>query len=128
MPASRYRLLRILAGLMIFLLGCPPPSTPPREVILQGIATLGEAGFTLLGEVFFLTPNSTGSFLLQVRDPDTGDPVPNGTVTVSLSDPDGDTTRVFRGTTDDQEANARIGNGEPAAGHPGLDVAQRTRG
>ena len=102
MPASRYRLLRILAGLVIFLLGCPPPNTPPRDVILQGIATIGQAGFTLLGEVFFLTPNSTGSFLLQVRDPDTGDPVPNGTVTVSLADPDGSNTRVFRGTTDEQ--------------------------
>ncbi len=72
------------------------------EVIIQGIATLGQAGFTLLGEVFFLTPNSTGSFLLQVRDPETGEQVRNGTVTVSLADPDGSNTRVFRGSTDDQ--------------------------
>ena len=72
-------------------------------MILQGIATLGQAGFTLLGEVFFLTPDSTGSFLLQVRDPNTGDPISNGTVTVSLSDPEGGTNeRVFRGNTNDQ--------------------------
>jgi uncharacterized protein YfaS (alpha-2-macroglobulin family) len=102
MLATRYKVLRIIAGLFIFLLGCPPPSQPPREVILQGIATLGQAGFTLLGEVFVLAPESTGTFLLQVRDPDTGDVVPNGRVTVSLSDPDGETTRVFAGTTDDQ--------------------------
>ena len=102
MPAARYKLLRILAGLFIFLLGCPPPSSPPREVILQGIATIGQAGFTILGEVFVLAPNSTGSFLLQVRDPDTGDPVPNGNVTVSLADPDGSSQFVFRGTTDAQ--------------------------
>ncbi|MCC6456494.1 MAG: hypothetical protein IT328_16175 [Caldilineaceae bacterium] len=102
MPASRYRLLRILAGLLIFILGCPPPNQPPREVIIQGIETIGRAGFTLLGEVFVLIPDSTGSFLLQVRDPNTGVPVENGTVTVSLSDPDGDNTRVFRGTTNEQ--------------------------
>lgn len=102
MPASRYRLLRILAGFLIFLLGCPPPSEPPREVILQGIATLGQAGFTILGEVFVLTPESTGTFLLQVRNPNTGEPVENGTVNVSLADPDGDTTGIFNGRTDDQ--------------------------
>jgi hypothetical protein len=102
MPATRYRLLRILAGLFIFLLGCPPPSEPPRDVIIQGIAQLGQAGFTLLGEVFVLAPDSTGSFLLQVRDPNTGNPVNNGQVTVSLADPDGTSTRVFRGNTDAQ--------------------------
>ena len=102
MPATRYKLLRILAGLFIFLLGCPPPSQPPRQAILTGIATIGQAGFTILGQVFVLTPNSTGSFLLQVRDPDTGDVVPNGTVTVALNDPDGASQRVFEGTTDAQ--------------------------
>lgn len=102
MPATRYKLLRILAGLFIFLLGCPPPSAPPREVILQGIATIGQAGFTLLGEVFVLAPDSTGSFLLQVRNPQTGAPVSNGTVSVSLADPDGETQQVFRGTTNEQ--------------------------
>ena len=101
MPATRYKMLRILAGLIIFLLGCPP-SQPPRQAILTGIATLGQAGFTILGQVFVMAPNSTGSFLLQVRDPDTGDVVPNGRVTVSLNDPDGSTQRVFQGTTNEQ--------------------------
>src|SRR3954471_17607973 len=99
MPAARYRLLRILAGLFIFLLGCPPPNPPP-EVFVQGIATLGQAGFTLLGDVFFLAPESTGSFLLQVRDPNSGEPVKNGQVTVSLADPGGTSSRLFRGNTD----------------------------
>ena len=103
MSSSRYRLLRIVAGLLIFLLGCPPPSEPPREVIIQGIGALGRAGFTLLGEVFLLAPESTGSFLLQVRDPNSGTPVENSDVTVSLADPDSSTTtRVFRGRTDEQ--------------------------
>jgi hypothetical protein len=94
--------VRILIGLVIFLLGCPPPSGPPREVILQSIEAAAQAGMTLLGEVFLLAPNSTGSFLLQLRDPTTGQPITSGRVDVTLTDPDGGVIPLFSGEPDAQ--------------------------
>lgn len=102
MPTPRYRMLRILAGLLIFLLGCPPPSGPPREVFISGVELAARAGLTLLGEVFMLAPDSTGSFLVQVRNPETGDPITNGEVEVMLANPNGGVTPLFAGETDSQ--------------------------
>lgn len=98
----RLLFLRLFAGLAVFLLGCPPPSQPPptRAVILQGFTTVGNAGLALLGELFFLAPNSTGSFLLVVRDPNTRRPVTDSRVDVELRTPEGARTRVFSGRTD----------------------------
>ena len=95
MATSRYRLLRILAILFIFLLGCPPPSRPPADVTPR-------TGLNFLGEAFWLAPSSTGSFIVQVTDPTTNNPVPDSRVKVSLAVPGGDTTQVFTGTSDAQ--------------------------
>ncbi|HEX9833280.1 MAG TPA: MG2 domain-containing protein, partial [Mycobacterium sp.] len=95
MATSRYRLLRVLAVLLIFLLGCPPPSTPDIEAVAR-------TGLRFLGEIFWLAPNSTGSIVIQVTDPSTGLPIANSRVKVSLAVPDGDTKPVFTGTSDEQ--------------------------
>ncbi len=102
MPPMRYPMLRVLVGMLIFILGCPPPSGPPREVIIQGVAAAAQAGMTFLGEVFFLAPNSTGTFLLQLRDPATGEPITEGTVDVTLTAADGAATPLFQGEPDAQ--------------------------
>jgi uncharacterized protein YfaS (alpha-2-macroglobulin family) len=94
--------LRILAGLLIFLLGCPPPNTPDRDVILQDMEELARTGLNFLGEVFWLAPNSTGSFVVQVTSPSTGLPIPKSEVTVRLVDPDGGSTDVYAGISDEQ--------------------------
>lgn len=102
MPRHRLVFLRLLAALAIFLLGCPPPQ-PPRDVILQGIDTAARLGLSFLGEIFFLAPQSSGFFILQVRDPDTDAPLTNARVQVRLATPAGDTTAdLFSGTTDDR--------------------------
>ena len=95
MAASRYRLLRVLAVLLIFVLGCPPPSRPD-------LVAVARTGLNFLGEVFWLAPNSTGSFIIQVTDPATGQPIANSRVKVSLAVPGGNSTSVFTGTSDEQ--------------------------
>ncbi len=97
----RLLFLRLFAGLAVFLLGCPPPQPgPTRAVLVQGFTTVGEAGLALLGELFFLAPNSTGSFVLVLRDPNTRRPVADSPVTVDLVAPGGERVRIFSGRTD----------------------------
>lgn len=102
MPRHRLAMLRVLAALALFLLGCPPPQ-PPRDVILQGIDSAARLGLSFLGETFFLAPDSTGAFVLQVRNPDTDAPLRNARVRVRLETPEGDTTAdLFDGATDER--------------------------
>lgn len=102
MPRHRLALLRVLAALSLFLLGCPPPQ-PSRDVILQGLDSAARLGLSFLGETFFLAPDSTGAFILQVRNPDTGAPLRSARVQVRLETPEGDTTAdLFSGATDER--------------------------
>ncbi|MEM7534035.1 MAG: MG2 domain-containing protein, partial [Chloroflexota bacterium] len=63
---------------------------------------LGEEAITVMGEAFYLEPETQGAFLVQVKDPFDQVPVANGRVQVLLNRPDGNQNQVFAGQTDSQ--------------------------
>ncbi len=97
MSNLRYRFLRLLLPLVVLLLGCPAP-TPPREFEFEP-APPQLPPVTVLGKTTTLAPGSTASFLVQVRDPDTGRPEMGSRVRVALNPADASPNEIFRGET-----------------------------
>ncbi|MCS6828984.1 MAG: MG2 domain-containing protein [Caldilinea sp.] len=100
MSYLRSRRLRILLPLFLLLFGCTPsPPSPARQF------TPEEASLIMMGQVEHLTPGSTASFLVQVREPwvsSTLADVADRTVEVALEDTEeGVSALVFKGRTDE---------------------------
>lgn len=93
---NRTRLLHILIPLILFILGCPS-SSPPQQFMADQVAT----GLTILGEFFFLTPESRANLVVQVRDPSTNQAVQETNVRVLLGALDQDPQEIFSGQTDE---------------------------
>ncbi len=93
---NRTRLLHILIPLILFILGCPS-SSPPQQFMTDQVAT----GLTILGEFFFLTPESRANLIVQVRDPSTNQAVQETNVRVLLGALDQDPQEIFSGQTDE---------------------------
>ncbi len=93
MTNARYKLLRFLIPLIVFLLGCPAPTPPPEQQSTTGI--------TLIGQTSWVAPGSRNTFLVQVRTPYGGPVEKDRKVDVTLVDPEGDQQAIFAGKTDD---------------------------
>ena len=91
---SRYRLLRVILPLFLFVFGCFTPE-PPR---LTG-PSADDANVAILGDVDRLAPGSQASFLVQVRTPYNVQRWPDATVDVFLNAADGESRQVFSGVT-----------------------------
>jgi uncharacterized protein YfaS (alpha-2-macroglobulin family) len=104
MRKPNYRLLRILLPLCLFILGCPAPSSNqlPSERNREDSSVFANSGLTLLGEISYLAPESIGSFLLQVRDPDTDEAVTGAEVEVQAEHRDAAPVSLFSGKTNDE--------------------------
>ena len=107
MTNLRSRWFRLLIPLVIFILGCPPPSPQPpmpdgfeEEVIGIPMPDSGVPGLAILGATEYLAPDSQGSLLIQVQDPYDGRPQANARVQVSLNTPSGESRKLFTGLTD----------------------------
>ena len=96
----RTRLLRLLIPLLIFILGCPPSEQPPREFLGEQVANAANTGLTILGEFFFLTPDSRANLMVQVRDPNTNELMPNARVKIMLNAPNDPPKEIFAGNAD----------------------------
>jgi len=93
MAKSRYRMARVLVPLFLFLFGCFTPQPPAGPLPEQ-------SSIAILGESYRLAPGSDASFLVQVRNPYEGHPLPNQRVEVFLNTPAaGQSERVFAGDT-----------------------------
>ena len=91
MAKSRFQLLRVLIPLFLFLFGCFTPSPPPGPIPEQ-------SSVAILGETYRLAPGSDASFLVQVRNPYAGTPLPDRKVEVFLNTAaGGEGQRVFAG-------------------------------
>jgi hypothetical protein len=89
---ARYRLLRILLPLALFILGCPPPGS--------GRDAAPDLVLTVVGQPFYLAPTSEGSLLVQVWDNTRRQAAVNAQVEVMLDSPSGDSQQLYTGTTD----------------------------
>lgn len=89
----RYRLLRLLLPLFIFLFGCFTPDTPPSG------PSPDEANVAVLGDTYRLAPGSQASFLVQVRAPYSNQRWPDAPVEVYLTGATGERQLVYEGTT-----------------------------
>ncbi|MDQ3247871.1 MAG: MG2 domain-containing protein, partial [Chloroflexota bacterium] len=58
------------------------------------------SSLTVLGEFFFLTPESTANLMVQVRDPNTNERLEETRVQVLLGTSDGEAQEIFSGQTD----------------------------
>ncbi|MBX2998717.1 MAG: hypothetical protein KF893_09435 [Caldilineaceae bacterium] len=86
----RYRLLRLLLPLALFILGCPSPGPDYSPLTL-----------TVVGQAFHLAPGSDGSLLVQVWDNNGRQPAANAQVQVSLSTDNRRGEQLFAGQTDE---------------------------
>ena len=93
---SRYKLLRLLVPLIIFLLGCPAPVPQPAPQPQQ----VSNTGITLLGQTRWIAPGSRNTFLVQVRTPYGGPVEKDRKVEITLNDRNGTQQKIFEGKTD----------------------------
>ncbi len=91
---SRYRLLRIILPLFLFVFGCVSANPPPR----MGPGA-DEANVALLGDLEYLAPGSQAAFLVQVRSPYNAQRQLDAAVAVYLNNVDGDSRQVYSGVT-----------------------------
>jgi hypothetical protein len=91
MSKPRYRFLRLLLlPLIVFLINCNP-----------GEQSASVDRITLLGSTATLTPGSTASFLVLVRNPYTRDPESERPIRIQLGAGDAEPVEVFAGESDD---------------------------
>jgi hypothetical protein len=90
----RYRLLRVILPLFLFVFGCFTPQ-PEQPVGID----VGAANVAILGSPHRLAPGSEASFLVQVRAPYTNQRWPDAPVEVYLNAPDGESQLVYSGAT-----------------------------
>lgn len=79
----RYRLLRVILPLFLFVFGCFTPQMEPEQPTAVDAAA---ANVAILGNPYRLAPGSQASFLVQVRAPYTNQRWPQTPVEVYLND------------------------------------------
>jgi hypothetical protein len=84
--SARYRLLRILLPLALFILGCPSPGPAYTPIVI-----------TVAGQVSHLVPGSTSTLLVQGWENATNQPAADAEVTITLSSGEA----LFSGRTDE---------------------------